>query len=340
MSSPFSVVSLFAGCGGSSLGYGMAGGNVRLAVEWNDHAVETYRANFPETPVYHGDVAKLTIDECCSLTNIEPGELDILDGSPPCQGFSMAGKRDFEDARNSLFLEYLRILEGLRPKVLVMENVSGLVKGKMKLIFVEILKGLKAAGYRVSCRLMNAKYYGVPQDRQRLIFIGVRDDLDLGPSHPKPSHQIVTAGEALRDVRNTEDDLNAVPRLSELYAAQWPFIPVGSSSIAMNSSLGKPLRANREDCVKLDPDRPARTLKSLNPGSGFATVVHWSEKRSLTIPEAKRLQSFPDDFRLTGKYIEQWARIGNSVPPLLTKAIARHINQSILQPLSTVSIEV
>ncbi len=186
MSSRFNVVSTFSGCGGSSLGYQMAGGKVLLAVEWDDNAVETYRLNFPDTPIYHGDIAKLTVEECLRLTGLQPGELDILDGSPPCQGFSVAGKGKLNDSRNQLFREYVRLLRGLQPKVFIMENVSGMVKGKMKLMFAEILTELKASGYKVKARLMNAMYCGVPQSRQRMIFVGVRDDLGLEPSHPKP----------------------------------------------------------------------------------------------------------------------------------------------------------
>ncbi len=171
------VISLFAGCGGSSLGYSMAGFRELLAVEWDDNAVETFKLNFPDVPVYHGDIAKLSVEECLKITGLQPGELDVLDGSPPCQGFSTAGKRKMEDGRNSLFKEYVRLLRGLQPKALVMENVSGLVKGKMKLIFAEILRELKASGYHVSARLMNAMYFGVPQSRERMIFIGVREDL-------------------------------------------------------------------------------------------------------------------------------------------------------------------
>ncbi len=171
------VVSLFAGCGGSSLGYSMAGYRELLAVEWDDHAVETFRLNFPDVPVYHGDIGKLSVEECLRLAGVTPGELDVLDGSPPCQGFSTAGRRRMDDGRNQLFKEYVRLLRGLRPKVLVMENVSGMVKGKMKLIFVEILRELKASGYHVEARLMNAMYFGVPQSRERMIFIGVREDL-------------------------------------------------------------------------------------------------------------------------------------------------------------------
>ena len=111
------------------------------------------------------------------ITGLQPGELDVLDGSPPCQGFSTAGKRKMDDGRNQLFREYVRLLQGLQPKVLVMENVSGMVKGKMKLIFAEIMRELKASGYHVEARLMNAMYFGVPRSRERMIFIGVREDL-------------------------------------------------------------------------------------------------------------------------------------------------------------------
>ena len=171
--SSFTVISTFSGCGGSSLGYQLAGGKVRLAVEFNDNAVATYRLNFPNTPIYHGDIGKLTVEECCELAGIEPGELDILDGSPPCQGFSTAGKRDFGDDRNQLFCEYVRLLRGLQPRAFVMENVSGMVKGKMKRIFAECLRELKVSGYKVRARVLNAMYYNVPQSRQRLIFVGV-----------------------------------------------------------------------------------------------------------------------------------------------------------------------
>ena len=158
----------------------MAGYRELLAVEWDDNAVETFHLNFPDVPVYHGDIAKLSVEECMRLAGLTgPGELDVLDGSPPCQGFSTAGKRDFGDDRNQLFREYVRLLRGLRPKVFVMENVSGMVKGIMKLIFADIMRELKASGYIVSARLLNAMYFNVPQSRERMIFIGVRDDLGI-----------------------------------------------------------------------------------------------------------------------------------------------------------------
>lgn len=185
------VISTFAGCGGSSLGYSMAGYRELLAVEWDNHAVECFKRNFPDVPVYHGDIAKLSVADVLARTGVAVGELDVFDGSPPCQGFSTMGKRQLDDDRNQLFREFVRLLRGLQPKVFVMENVSGMVKGKMKLLFAEILKELKASGYQVSARLLNAKYFNVPQSRQRMIFVGVRNDLGIAPSHPRAQKKVI-----------------------------------------------------------------------------------------------------------------------------------------------------
>ena len=181
------LVSLFAGCGGSSLGYKQAGFDIRLAVEWDTKAADVYKRNFDGTQMFVGDIADLTDEQALEITGLQPGELDVMDGSPPCQGFSTAGQRKFDDSRNRLFEEYVRLLNLFRPKMLVMENVSGLRKGKMKLMFAEMTMALKEAGYRISCRALNAWWYGVPQDRRRLIWVGVRDDLDMEPGHPEPT---------------------------------------------------------------------------------------------------------------------------------------------------------
>src|SRR4051812_15281143 len=179
------VISTFAGCGGSSLGYSMAGYRELLAVEWDDNAVENFKLNFPDVPVYHGDIAQLSVEQVLETTGLRPGELDVFDGSPPCQGFSTAGHRHLEDPRNNLFKEYVRLLRGLRPRVFVMENVSGMVKGKMRLVFAEILNELHESGYLVAARLMNTMYFNVPQARQRVIFIGVQRSFGGQLSHPR-----------------------------------------------------------------------------------------------------------------------------------------------------------
>ncbi|MGE5528078.1 MAG: DNA cytosine methyltransferase [Patescibacteria group bacterium] len=320
MSSLFRVVSTFSGCGGSSLGYRLAGGEVLLAVEWDDNAAATYKANFPGTPVYHGDIANLTVEECLRLAGLQAGELDILDGSPPCQGFSTAGERRFGDERNQLFREYVRLLRGLQPRAFVMENVSGMVKGKMKVLFAEILRELRACGYRVSARLLNAAWFGVPQARERLIFIGVREDLGVEPSHPRPRGRPQTAREALEGVAAGDPPC----MLSGLALKVWLKTPPGGSFDKHHP------KGHWFNAAKLDPNKPAPTITKTVFPRGQGGIFHWRYPRILTIPELKRLSTFPDDFQFFGKFREQWARIGNAVPPNFMRAIAEHVYRYIL----------
>jgi DNA (cytosine-5)-methyltransferase 1 len=310
------VISTFAGAGGSSLGYSMAGFRELLAVEWDNNAVETFKLNFHDVPVYHGDIAKLSVDEVLSMTGLKPGELDIFDGSPPCQGFSTAGKRQIDDPRNSLFREYVRLLRGLRPKVFVMENVSGMVKGVMKLVFVEILKELKASGYKVSARLLNAMYFGVPQSRERMIFIGVRDDLGIEPSHPIAETEVVNIKRAWSSL---PDGLSQDTFTGKLLEIASKILPFGDGSDVVPGSWF--------NLKRLQNDKPSRTIQK------STGLMPENENRNLTIPELKRIGAFPDNYLLTGDFISQWARIGNSVPPLFMRSIARHIRENILAKL-------
>jgi len=297
----------------------MAGYRELLAVEWDDNAVETFKLNFPDVPVYHGDIVKLSVEQVLEMTGLQVGELHVFDGSPPCQGFSTSGRRDMDDPRNQLFREYVRLLRGLKPKVFVVENVSGMVKGKMKLIFVDILRELKTSGYQVSARLLNAKYFNVPQSRERMIFIGVRDDLGIAPSHPKAQRKPFTVREAIE-----QDGLPAsltlisqeqpAPKLTPQYLAYWNAAQQGKTVGAFRSN------------TKLHTDSPSPTL-SKSEGNGG--VYHPTEPRGISTGERKRLASYPDPFQFT-----DWAsavqRIGNSVPPLFMRAIAHHIHNQIL----------
>ena len=207
------AISLFSGCGGSSLGYRMAGIKVLWANEFIPAAWETYRANFPSTLLDSRDIREIQPEEILKEIRLDARELDILDGSPPCASFSTAGARnkhwgaikkysDTEQRTDDLFFEYSRILKGIQPKVFVAENVSGLVKGVAKGYFMEILSELKKSGYRVKCKVLDAKWLGVPQQRERAIFIGVRNDLNLEPTYPTPLKYCYT----LRDILNIEVD--------------------------------------------------------------------------------------------------------------------------------------
>lgn len=203
------AVSTFSGCGGSSLGYRMAGYRVLWANEFVEAARDTYEANAaPYTIVDGRDIREVTPDDILAAVGMKAGQLDLFDGSPPCASFSTAGKRhkgwgqvnkysDTEQRSDDLFYEYARLVKGVQPRVFIAENVSGLVKGTAKGYFKEITVALRRCGYRVAARVLDAQWLGVPQARQRLIFIGVREDLDLDPVHPSPLPYRYTVRDAL-----------------------------------------------------------------------------------------------------------------------------------------------
>ena len=192
------VASTFAGGGGSSTGYRMAGCKVVYANELTESARDSYAANMAPGTVLDGrDIRTVQAEDILTATGLSVGELDIFDGSPPCVSFSTAGKReagwgrvttshDATQRQDDLFFEYTRLLNGLQPRAFVAENVSGLIKGTAKGYFLEILRALRACGYRVEAKLLDAQWLGVPQSRQRLIFVGTRLDLDARPAFPAP----------------------------------------------------------------------------------------------------------------------------------------------------------
>lgn len=327
MSCP-TVISTFAGCGGSSLGYKLAGFKELLAVEWEQNAVDVFRLNFPEVPIYHGDIAKLSGTECMELAGIKPGELDVFDGSPPCQGFSTAGKRKFDDPRNSLFKEYARLLNELKPRIFVMENVTGMVEGCMKQAYLQIIKTLRECGYKVKGQVLNAMYYGVPQARERVIIVGVREDLGIEPSHPKPTSRPITPREAFRGVVNNEEFKILPDWLAEAAKLMNAGNYSGKETLKAFMKLKKS-SAGAMNTKLLSWDRCSCTLVK----SEIATtgIIHPDRKRYLTISEMKRIGSFPDDFIFTQQRKDAVMRIGNSVPPLLMKAIAEHIKENLLK---------
>ncbi len=313
------VVSTFAGCGGSSLGYRMAGFRVLLACEIDEVARASYAANASDwTALEPRSVKLVEAREVLATTGLGIGELDVLDGSPPCTSFSTAGKREagwgkmkeHAGARQhnieDLFFEYARLVEGLMPRVFVAENVSGLVKGVAKGYFKDILRALKRPGYRVAARLLDAQWLGIPQARQRLIFIGVRDDLGLEPAHPAPLPYRYSVREAMpwigRDARQIVGNDGFVPRFGS--------VDVPHPTIMAQGSCGS-------------------SGQIISPA---ASVVHPIERRKFTIAELKRICAFPDDFELCGTYSEQWRQLGNAVPPLMMRAVAEAVRDRVLLP--------
>lgn len=304
------VISTFAGTGGSSLGYHWAGFKELLAIDFDDHAVECFKLNFPDVPVWEKSVIEVTGNEIMNFCKIRPGELDVFDGSPPCQGFSTAGKRQVNDPRNDLFNHYIRLVTELQPKVFVMENVTGMAKGKMKGRFIEIMNVLKTGNYNVKCKQMNAMYYGVPQSRERLIFIGVRKDLEKHPVFPMPSNKLITAKMAISYLEH-ENILEDIA-LQTLKVGQKRY-PFGSSE------------------MRIYPNKPIGTVTKNGGTNGGNTDIHYSKNRNLTVQEIKVLCSFPETWKLPGRDRQAIDRLGNAVMPKFMQAIATTINEKILE---------
>lgn len=320
------AVSLFAGCGGSTLGCSMAGYRELLAVEWDDHAVNVFRLNFPHVPLYHGDIRHLA----ATALPLEPGQLDLLDGSPPCQGISASGLRQLDDPRNQLFREFTRLLAEWRPKVFMMENVAGLVHPKMRPLSAEIMHGLRASepGYHVRARLVEASYLGVPQRRQRMIIVGVRTDLRREAVHPVPFTRPVTVRDAIGDLARSPGLLEDIgPRIKPLAA----LIPRGGTAEqALRARGGREMGFNLK---RLRWDTPSNTIPKMFSNTLTVGLLHPDENRYLGVAELARVQSFPDEWQWgDSTYTAAHARIGNSVPPLMMRAIAATIREQILTP--------
>ena len=342
----YKVVSLFSGTGGSSLGYKLAGLDVVLSNEFIPAACDSYKANFPSTILIEGDIRQVTAKDILDKTGLKVGELDVLDGSPPCQAFSMMGKRekkwgieskysDTVQRTDDLFFEFSRLLNDLQPKVFVAENVAGLVMGNAKKVFSEVYRTLEACGYNVSARVLNAKYFGVAQNRPRLIFIGVRKDLNVMPSHPSPQ----TAPTPIKDVLKIHAVHNTPEQIEEAkYPEHYSVMPLIRQMKPGESGSKYHPNQSYYGLKRLHWDFPASTILQGDAKHISCSALHPDEDRKLTIPELKRVGSFPDNFILTGTYEQQWERIGRAVPPLMMKAIALHVRYNILNKINGIDI--
>lgn len=401
------VVSTFSGCGGSCLGFEMAGYKVLWASEFINAAAETYVLNHEGVILDTRDIREVTPEEILEKIGKKPGEIDVLEGSPPCASFSTAGKKeagwgkvrkysDKKQRTDDLFFEYARILKGLQPKVFVAENVSGLVKGTAKGYFLEILGKLKDCGYYVEARLLDASKLGVPQARQRVIFLGVRNDIGKFPIFPEPLPYEYTVRDALpwivkhgtapphedfakndRSIDSTMVDSDepspTIMASGENKGVGWVDAMIGERAIHDTSGqfsqgdvtdrpaptvtadvvghlfVEKEADISRfaigEEWVKLregeksekylnlmraNRDKPCPTVTASGGHGGTASVTHPIERRKFSILELKRICGFPDDFRLTGSYQNQWERLGRSVPPVMMMEIAKTIKEKIL----------
>lgn len=336
----YNAVSTFSGAGGSSLGLKLAGFKVLWANEFIPAAQKVYEQNHRNTYLDKRDIRTIKTSEILANSQLDIGEIDLLEGSPPCASFSTCGRlnKDWgkvkaysstEQRVDDLFFEYIRILRGLKPKVFIAENVKGLITGVGKGYFKWVLEELKKSGYRVKVKLLNAAMLGVPQKRERVIFIGVREDLNVDPVFPTPLKYYYTIRDAIPNFTKRKklpkNDLCwelSPGKMMVLWRNSNPKVSYGHWSGVHYRLFGKEGMWNHRTA---DPDRPAYTIVQ-----GSTSLYHPKYPRSLSISELKRIFTFPDDFRLSGNFYQQWERIGRSVPPMMMYHIANTIRTEIL----------
>lgn len=351
---------LFCGAGGLSLGFKMSGYKILFGLDVDTEAITTYRSNNPGVAFINKDIRKVSALEVLDLAGIKKGDLDVLVGGVPCEGYSLLNRRyDYADPRNFLFLEFMRMAESLKPKTILIENVPGLSKRANGGFKKEIEKRLKKLGYVVSSFETNALLYGVPQQRIRLFFVGTSGKKFVPPP---PTHFLYFNGKnrlflldnnALKPPLTVRDAISDLPPLmpgeqKELYESEpknyyqkmmrlgcdrifnhlAPNHPKWTVKLIENTLPGEPLYSSFKQRIRLKWESPAPTIPAggVRPQWFFA---HPEQPRGLTVREMARLQSYPDCYVFMGSIIKQRILVGDSVPPLLAKALAWELRKYI-----------
>ena len=360
----FTVVSCFAGGGGSSTGYRLAGGKILLINEFVEEAIASYKKNYPDTPVLVDDIKKYAGKDFLDKVKLKEGELDILDGSPPCSAFSVAGKREkgwdktktYSDGKSvenieDLFLEFIRVAKEIKPKVIVAENVKGITFGEATKKLNEFIKAFESIGYYVTYRVLNAADFGVAQGRERTIFICVREDvadaiglsfLNLSGIFPEPFGYQISMEEAIDDIEN---DPEQVKELKDFYEGSFqkkfldpiPFRPKRHMKPSDPEFREWNPKASCFNMIRPAPHLPCPTLTQQGQKKGLSGVFHYADNRKLTIKELKRLMSLPEDYELTGTFDQQAERIGRMVAPKMMAEVAKSIYENVLKPYNEVT---
>ncbi len=298
------VTSLFSGIGGSSTGYELAGFDVITSNEYNENIAKYYKLNHITTNCLVKPIQDIKDDELI--------ECDVLDGSPPCQGFSTSGSRKASDKRNLLWLEYIRILDILNPSVILMENSAHILKGYGKIYIRAIIQEIKKRDYHITYGIINAVHYEVPQNRIRFILIGQQKHKYKFPEH----HRIKLLSEAFQDM--SENDiyyLDHFKHYNKTHKLMF-LLQQGKRLDTITNGYGF-------DHYRLILNEPSRTLTATGLANGV--FIHPIIDRPISVNEMKRLSSFPDDYILDNY---KWAGfgIGNSVPPNMIKNIAKNFD--------------
>lgn len=348
MDNPIKVISLFAGAGGCSLGFKNAGAEIISAYDNDSAAVETYNKNFG-----HGKCEKIDLSSCNFLDlreklGLHKGDLDLIIGGPPCQGFTTAGNRFWDDPRNKLVQNYAQALEIFFPRWFMMENVEGILTTANGTYLIECIKKMISLGYTVSLKKVYMQEYGVPQRRKRVIIVGNRE----GKHFDFPAPLVVANGMIYRlgssTLRDAIQDLESHEQLdidhkfkteTGLQLERICSLKCGQTMKNLPEHLQHPSfkkRASRRVCdgtpsekrggspsglKRLFYDEPSLTITS----ASISEFVHPTQNRTLTIRECARIQTFPDSFVFCGTDSQKILQVGNAIPPRFAEIIARQI---------------
>jgi DNA (cytosine-5)-methyltransferase 1 len=363
------AIDLFCGAGGLSEGFRQAGYEVRVGSDFNEVAGATFESTHKEARFLGGPIQDIPVKAFLKAAHLRRKELDVLVGGPPCQGFSVYNhQRGMHDERSSLYMEDLRIVEGLLPKWVVMENVTGMTSVNGGEAVGAILKGLRKLGYAVGHQVVRAEQYGIPQERRRLVFIGNRVGAPI--VYPTPTHgpglkPFTTVYDAISDlpVLINGQDQETRPYAVKAQTAYQRALRVGSR-VATNHTASRLAGVNVERLKHIPPGGSWRDIpfKLLPEGmklakrsdhtkrygrlkwDGLASTImtkcdpHWGayfhpdQARAITVREAARFQSFPDWFTFQGSKTDQYVQVGNAVPPMLGKKIAMAIRDVVENP--------
>ncbi len=330
----YTTIELFAGAGGMALGIEKAGFDAVGLVEFDKSAADTLKCNRPDWKVVHDDIANITPQDLEEYFNIPKGELDLLSGGAPCQAFSYAGKRlGLEDARGTLFYHYALFLEKLQPKMFLFENVRGLLTHDKGQTFQTMLEIFRQEGYQVTHRVLNAWEYGVPQKRERLITIGIRNDLvdKVAFEFPTPHKYKPVLRDILLDCPVSQGSPYSAYKRSifEMVPAggYWRDIPEEIAKEYMKSCWY--MEGGRTGILRrLSLDEPSLTVLT-SPSQKQTDRCHPLEARPFTVRENARCQTFPDDWEFCGSTSQQYKQVGNAVPVNLAFEIGTKIKESL-----------
>lgn len=346
------VISLFSGAMGLDIGLGKAGLNVVIGQDFEPSCVETMKMNGQN--VLGGDIRDINPEMFLELTGLHVGEPFMICGGPPCQPFSTAGKRlGINDPRGSLFIDFIRMIDYIRPRFFIMENVKGIVsallkhvpekervkddlKQKQRTVLDVILSEFNKLGYKTVYGILDAVNYGVPQFRERFLLIGSRDNEDIFlpipthfQMHQNPDYRWKTVGEAIKDLESNPGEYTPLSGNRKKYlhmvpeGGNWRDLPQEIIPIAMGGAYesgGGKVGFYR----RLSYAQPSPTITT-SPAQKATMLCHPRQDRPLSIKEYARLQQFPDDWKFTGTISAQYRQIGNAVPVGLGEAIGRAI---------------